>query len=370
LVTGVLYFLLFACVLIQWGYAFYYFIPFYFYKPPVAAPDQAPRPVSVIIAAHNELLNLQRLLPAVLSQQYPDFEVIVVDDRSTDGTAAYLENLEKKFGNFRYLKIDNAGRTENPKKYALTQGVARARSEYLLLTDADCIPLSNRWIDEMMTGFYGPTAMVLGYSPDRRKTGFLNHLIRFETLLTAIQYLSFCIKGKAYMGVGRNLAYTKKCFNQNNGFQSHITTLGGDDDLFVQDAAPQHHVNIAITKESQIESIPKTTYQEWIIQKRRHLSVGRQYKLPDKLRVGIFMLSNVFFYLIAIFLLFVPDNLMLLGILFTLRSVVVYVVYVLLAQKIKEPLSVFLLPVLDLVYFLNYLMLGVSVLILNKVRWK
>jgi hypothetical protein len=221
-----------------------------------------------------------------------------------------------------------------------------------------------------MAGFSGQAAMVLGYSPYRKISGFLNHLIRFETLLTAIQYLSFSVKGNAYMGVGRNLAYTKTCFIQNNGFKSHINTLGGDDDLFVQDAAPQHSVNIAITKESQIESIPKQTYQEWIIQKRRHLSVGRRYKLPDKLRVGIFMLANIFFYLLTIFLLFVPDNLMLVGILFTLRSIVVYSVYVLLAQKIKEPLSVFLLPVLDLVYFLNYLMLGVSVLILNKVRWK
>ncbi|MDB5261357.1 MAG: hypothetical protein JWQ14_638 [Adhaeribacter sp.] len=368
--TGILYFLLLVCVLIQWGYAFYYFIPFYLYKPPVADPGQAAWPVSVIIAAHNELTNLKRLLPAVLAQDYPHFEVIVVNDRSTDESGAYLESLEKQYKNFRHLTITNADRPENQKKYALSQGVAQARYEYLLLTDADCMPLSNNWIGSMMAGFTAGVAIVLGYSPYRKKRGFLNHLIRFETLLSAIQYLSFSVKGKAYMGVGRNLAYTKTCFNQNNGFKSHINTLGGDDDLFIRDAAPQHKVNIAITKESQTESIPKSTYQEWVIQKRRHLSVGRYYKLPDKLRIGIFMVSNIFFYLISIFLLFVPDNIILLGILFTLRSIVVYFVYVLLAQKIKEPLSVFLLPVLDLVYFINYLMLGASVLILNKVRWK
>ncbi|GEO06847.1 glycosyl transferase family 2 [Adhaeribacter aerolatus] len=368
--TGVLYFLLCVCVLIQWGYVFYYFLPFYFYTPPLADPEQSPKPVSVIIAAHNELYNLQRLLPAVLSQQYPVFEIIVVDDRSTDGTTDYLAETQNKFRNFRYIKIENTDGTINQKKYALTQGVGLARFEYLLFTDADCMTLSNNWIGEIMSGFTSGVEMVLGYSPYRKKPGFLNHLIRFETLLSAIQYLSFSVKGRAYMGVGRNLSYTKKCFYESNGFTSHINILGGDDDLFVQDAALRHKVNIAISKESQTESIPKQTYSEWVIQKRRHLNVGRYYKLAEKLRVGIFMLSNIFFYLTAIFLLFVPDNLIFLGILFTLRSIVVYFVYVLLAQKIKEPLSVFLLPVLDLVYFLNYLMLGASVLILNKVRWK
>ncbi|KAA5546714.1 glycosyltransferase [Adhaeribacter rhizoryzae] len=349
---------------------FYYFLPFYFYTPPVANSGQSPKPVSVIIAAHNELNNLQRLLPAVLSQQYPDFEVIVVDDRSSDNTAEYLQQLQSKYKNFRYIKIENTGRPENQKKYALTQGVDFARFEYLLLTDADCMPLSNNWIGEIMAGFTNGAAMVLGYSPYSKKPGFLNHLIRFETLLSAIQYLSFSVKGRAYMGVGRNLSYTKKCFYESNGFTAHINILGGDDDLFVQTAAPRHKVNIAISRECQTESIPKQTYSEWVIQKRRHLNVGRYYKLADKLLIGIFMLSNIFFYLTAIFLLFVPDNLIFLGILFTLRSIVVYFVYVLLARKIKEPLSVFLLPVLDLVYFLNYLMLGASVLILNKVRWK
>lgn len=357
-------------MLIQWWYAYYYFIPFYFYNPPEIPSGQPTPGVSVLIAAHNELANLQQLLPAVLSQDYPEFEVIVINDRSTDGTPAYLEHLQGEFKNIRHINIENGERPENQKKYALTQGVALARFDCLVLTDADCIPLSNKWISKIVAGFAGQAVMVLGYAPYRKKPSFLNHLIRFETLLSAIQYLSFCIKGKAYMGVGRNLAYTKACFYESNGFKSHINVLGGDDDLFVQSAASQQNINIAISKESQTESIPKQTYSEWVIQKRRHLSVGRFYKLADKLRIGIFMLSNIFFYLLSIFLLFVPDNLILLSILFTLRGIVVYFVYILLAQKIKEPLSVFLLPLLDLVYFLNYLFLGASVLILNKVRWK
>jgi len=363
-----LYFFLIICVLVQLGFAVYYFIPFIKYQPPTA--KNFTPPVSVIIAAHNELNNLQRFLPNILQQRYPNFEVIVVDDRSTDGSAAYLKTLGQQFVHFRYVLIRNAVNTESFKKNALAQGIAAAANNILLFTDADCMPLCDSWITNMVAGFDNEFSMVVGFSPYIKKAGFLNHLIRFETLFTAIQYLSFSAKGDSYMGVGRNLAYTKACFFQINGFNSHINTLGGDDDLFVQEAARQYKVNIAISKESQTASIPKNTYQEWIIQKRRHLQVGRQYKLPDKLRIGVFMLSNIFFYLTLIFLLFVSDNFFPLSIIYTLRGIVVYIVYVLIARKLKEPLSVFLLPVLDLVYFLQYLVLGASVLIFKKVRWK
>jgi glycosyltransferase involved in cell wall biosynthesis len=368
LVTSGLFLLLALCTLFQAGYVFYYFIPFLRYTPPVNLKPEFP--VTVLLAAHNELRNLHRCLPAILQQQYPVFEVLVVDDRSTDGTTAYLKSLQQEFAHFKYIRVDKVANGAHPKKYALTKGVEAAAHEHLLLTDADCLPLSPDWITLMMQGFFQKTFIVLGFSPYSKNPGFLNHLIRYETLLTAIQYLSFAVKGEAYMGVGRNLAYTKTCFWESNGFDSHINTLGGDDDLFVQDAGRQQFINIAIKKESQTISLPKTTYREWIIQKRRHLHVGRYYKLPDQLRIGIFMMSNIFFYLLTFFLLFVPDNLMWLSILFTLRSIVVYLVYILIARRLKEPLTILLLPVLDIIYFLNYLVLGVSVLIFNKVRWK
>jgi len=368
LFPNALYVVFLLCLLIQLGYAFYYFIPFIFYKP--ATTNAKLYPVSVIIAAHNELPNLKRLLPAVLAQSYPEFEIIVVDDRSTDSSTDYLEDIQRQFAGFRYIKIKDTANTENSKKHALIQGVAVARYEHLLLTDADCKPLSSNWIHEIIKGFNHQVAVVLGYSPYITKRGFINHLIRYETLLSAIQYLSFSVKGHGYMGVGRNLAYTKTCFYQNNGFNSHLNTLGGDDDLFVQEAAQQHQINIVITQESQTASIPKNTYNEWFTQKRRHLNVGRYYKLKDKLRIGIFMFSNIFFYLSGIFLSFVLENLFALSIIYIIRGIVIYLVYILIARKLKEPISVILLPVLDLVYIFNYLVLGVSVLIFNKVKWK
>jgi hypothetical protein len=172
------------------------------------------------------------------------------------------------------------------------------------------------------------------------------------------------------MGVGRNLAYTKTCFNQNNGFESHKQTLGGDDDLFIKDASAKHKTNIVISAESQTLSIPKKTYSDWFVQKRRHLAVGQQYKTADKLRIGLFMLANIFFYLSAIILLFAQYNLTFFAILVCIRCIVVFTVYGQIARKLKEQISVMLIPLLDLVYIYNYLILGLSVLMYKKIRWK
>jgi hypothetical protein len=149
-----------------------------------------------------------------------------------------------------------------------------------------------------------------------------------------------------------------------------LNTLGGDDDLFIRDARDKNKVNIVLTPESQTVSVPKKTYSEWFIQKRRHMAVGRQYKMADKIRIGIFMLANIFFYITAFTLLCLQADYFWTGILIGLRCVVIYSVYKLISQKLNEKLSVILLPLLDLAYFFNYLVLGFSILMFNKVRWK
>jgi len=355
------------CVLVQLYFVFYYFLPLARYKGPETSQRH---PMSVVVAAHNELENLVELLPLLLNQQYPKFEVLLVNDRSDDDTEFYTYELEKQFPNFRIVTIKKTPEYLNPKKYALSLGIRAARYEHLLFTDADCRPCSRSWIAEMQQGFISGADLVLGYSPYLKTKGFLNHLIRYETLLTGIQYLSHANKGRAYMGVGRNLSYTKACFFKNKGFASHIKTLGGDDDLFVRDAANNSTISIVIDKEAQTASIPKKTFREWVTQKRRHLSVGSKYKPADRRRIGIFALANILFYLLSITLLVLHSHLAIIGLLIGLRYLAVFPVYVLAARRLNETVAVPLLPVLDVVYFFNYLFLGVSVLMYKKIRWK
>lgn len=367
MITTILLGLLGLCVLIQLYYALFYFLPLSRYKDPETKEHL---PVSVIVAAHNELENLIELLPQLLDQDYPEFEVVLVNDRSDDDTEFYLYELERQFPNFKIVTVKKTPEYLNPKKYALTLGIRAAKHEHLLFTDADCRPCSSKWIEKMQSGYATGADLVLGYSPYAQLKGFLNQLIRYETLLTAIQYLSHANKGHAYMGVGRNLSYTRACFFRNKGFASHIKSMGGDDDLFVRDATRHSKATIVLDQEGQILSVPKKTFREWLTQKRRHMSAGKHYKSADKRKIGIFMISNLLFYVIAIILLVLSSQLVIVGAMIVLRYGVVFTAYILAARRLNEKLALLLLPVLDIVYFINYLFLGVSVLLYKKIRWK
>lgn len=354
-------------MLVQLYFCLYYFLPLARHKDPEA---EAVWPVSVVVAAHNEQANLMELLPLLLDQEYPEFEIILVNDRSEDDTEFYIYELERQFQNFRVVTVKKTPDYLNPKKYALALGIRAARYEHVLLTDADCRPCSPNWIKKMQSGYKNGVGVVLGYSPYAQSAGFLNHLVRYETLLTGIQYLSHANKGKAYMGVGRNLSYTKECFFKNKGFASHIKTIGGDDDLFVRDAANNSNIGIVIDREGQTVSVPKKTFQEWVIQKRRHMSVGRRYNASDRRRIGIFVASNILFYVISIAVLVLSSHLAILGALVGVRYLSVFPVYVLVARRLEESISLLLLPLLDVVYFSNYMFLGISVILYKKFRWK
>ncbi|OUJ73301.1 hypothetical protein BXP70_14825 [Hymenobacter crusticola] len=344
-------------------------------RPEPAEPSSATadtEPVSVLVCAHNELENLRRLLPLLLRQDYPaGFEVLLIDDRSQDETYLYLQQLTQYYSNVRVVTVDRTPAGFAPKKYALTLGVKVARYERMLFTDADCIPNTDQWIRLMQRGFAQPAEVVLGYSAYAEQPGFLNKLIRFETLLTGAQYLSFAWRGQPYMGVGRNLVYTQQCFRATKGFASHIRNLSGDDDLLVQDAV-RAGLRVAVEARPEAHTVSQAaqTWSAWWRQKRRHLSAGGRYKLADRVRIGNFIGTNLLFYFTVLALLFSRSDWVPLISLLGVRTVLICALYDRLGQRLDDRLPVAWLPVLDAVYFFNYLALGMSLFLYRTLRWK
>jgi len=253
-------------------------------------------PVSIILSAKNELKNLTAYLPSFLNQNYPNFEVIVVNDGSWDDTGEYIEELMKTEPRLRLVDVKVDEKYQRGKKLALTLGIKAATHEWLLFSDADCKPLSENWISEMSKGMTDDKEIVLGYSRYQRKNSFLNLFIRWETFYTAMQYFSYALAGKAYMGVGRNLAYRKSLFFKVKGFASHMHILSGDDDLFVNETAMSTNVSIIYNRESFTESQPKLTWGAWWKQKKRHFYTGKFYKSNHKRMLGFFNISHILFY--------------------------------------------------------------------------
>ena len=235
-------------------------------------------PVSVIICARNEEENLAMNLASVLEQDYPSFEVIVVNDYSEDNTEQVLQAFKQKYPHLRSTIIKKDGMFRNGRKFAATVGIKAAQHEWLLFTDADCRPDSPQWIASMSRRFVGKKDIVLGYGGYTAEKGFLNKWIRYDTCFTALQYIGFAKSGKAYMGVGRNLAYRKSLFFAHNGFAAHAHILSGDDGLFVNQAATKRNVAVVDTKEAHTRSVSQKTFREWIWQKSRYITAGKYFK--------------------------------------------------------------------------------------------
>jgi len=254
-------------------------------------------PLSVVICARNEQENLKAFLPVVLAQDYPDFEVIVVNDCSQDDTLDVLRDFEARHGDrLKIIDIGEKVRMKHLKKFALTLGIKAARYGHLVFTDADCRPDSPNWLAEMAGAFADGKDIVLGYSPYFKARGFLNRLIRFETTHTAMSYLSYALRHNAYMGVGRNLAYMKNLFFKGNGFAGHLHVTSGDDDLFVNQNASRTNVALAIHPDAHVHSGPKTTWKSYYRQKGRHAGASVMYKGRHKRMLAAQLLSALLFY--------------------------------------------------------------------------
>lgn len=255
-----------------------------------------PIPVSVIICAKDEISNLRKYLAFVLEQDYPTYEVIVVNDGSGDETDDYLSELKKSYPHLRTTFVPAGATNTSTKKLALTLGIKAAKYDWLLLTDADCMPEDKTWISKMSRNFDPKIEFVLGYGAYFNKKSFINRLITYDTLFNALQYMGFAIAKKPYMGVGRNMAYHKDVFYRQKGFASNLHLRSGDDDLMVNQAANKHNTRVEVSNDSITWSEPKTSFKDWYFQKERHLSVSTFYTGVSKMRLIIEPMSRAVFY--------------------------------------------------------------------------
>ncbi|MFC2138181.1 glycosyltransferase [Bacteroidota bacterium] len=351
---------------------YYLFVFMKITKSPQKKRKNKKIPVSVIICAQNEEKNLKSFLPEILEQDYPEYEVIVVDDCSTDSTAEVLAEFKGKYPNLKVTFINKDDKFSHGKKLALTVGIKAATNEWLLLTDADCKPVSKKWISSMSANFTEKTSIVLGYGGYLRNRTILSNLIRFDTLFIAIQYLTFALKGKPYMGVGRNLAYRKSLFFENKGFSRHYHILSGDDDIFINEVATRDNTQIEISPKSMVLSLPQKTWGNWFKQKIRHFQTGKFYKFRTKFVLGIEVLSRLLFYYSFILLMLIVSKDLIYYVLglFFIRFILQIIVYkhAIIRFNEKNLLVPSLIYDFILPYF-NFIFIAINLFSSGKNKW-
>lgn len=243
-----------------------------------AQSDGQSVPVSVVVYAKNESENLRKHLPALLTQDYPEYEIIVVNDGSTDESDNVLKSFEQEYGHLYHTYIPEDAKYLSRKKLALTVGIKAAKHNVILFTEANCEPLSNRWIDSVARTYSNNTEIVLGYCAYPHTKGFLHKLISYDNLIKGLQYLSSALIGKPFTGNGRNLSYRKELFFQHKGYYKSLGLHAGDDDLFVNESANGKNTKVIYTPESITHMAPFEYAKVWREMKVSRAATQRHYK--------------------------------------------------------------------------------------------
>ena len=354
---------------VQVFYYLFFFLRLTFYKPKSKQVSQT-HPISVVVCARDEAGNLAMNLPGILVQHYHStHEVIVVNDNSFDDSKYVLEAFKKNFKQLQIVELKQEAKMIPGKKFPLSVGIKTAKHEILLLTDADCVPASELWIEKMQSMYDDETEIVLGYAPFHHSKSMLNKIVRWECYHSALQYFSYALAGMPYMGVGRNLSYRKKLFLQTKGFSSHNHISGGDDDLFINMVANKKNTKLMLDPDSFMLSKPATTWKQWKRQKNRHYSTGKYYQFKHQFLLGLYSFSHFLYYplLISSFIFF--DWKWVLGV-FGIRFILQLIVHRKCTNRLGEHDLFPLFLLMDIWMFVYYLIFAPSLVKKQMPHWK
>jgi glycosyltransferase involved in cell wall biosynthesis len=356
-------------IILQLGYYLGIFGKFIF-----AGPQQVTQkklPVSVLVLAKNDAEKIKTLVPKLINQNYPDFELVLVDNASSDETIDIMEELELAHPNVRLVKVENNEAFWGSKKYALTLGIKAARKEYLLFIDADCEPASNDWLMHMVSQFTMSKTIVLGFSAYRLvKNSLLNKLIRFDALINTTQRFAWAKLGAPYSGDGRNLAYKKEEFFKRNGFINHMNIRTGEDALFINEAATNKNTAVCYTPESFTYSDAPSTFKAWIFDKRKAAYTTTFFKTGDQVKLKIFVWLQALFLVLMTLLIIFQFNWMILVPVIAFRYLVCWIVMIQSAAKLNEKDTVYWFPFMEIMLIFIQLYVFTVNLSSKKAHWQ
>lgn len=261
----------------------------------IGVTEQQP-PVTVIITTRDQETILARQLPLILEQDYPEFQVVVVNNGSSDETDDLLKRFAAAHPHFYHTFVPQGVQNISTKKMALTVGIKAAKYDYLLFTEANCLPSSNQWITSMMRQFTQGTSVVLSYSRYEAIKGVCKNLIAYDNLFQGMRYLGLAASKRPYMGIGKNLAYRKELFFQQKGFASHLNLHSGEDDLFISDVAKRGNTRVEVSPEAVMNIVTEDVKSHWKEARINQIYTSAYYKPMARLRNGLELFSRYMFY--------------------------------------------------------------------------
>ena len=236
--------------------------------------DSEQKAVSVVLVSYNNAEELSNNLDVFLSQDYPaGYEVIVAVIKDEDGTKDVLKFFSGH-KNLRFTFVPDTYRYVSRHKLAVTLGVKASENEHVLITDAKCSPVSDKWISNMMSSCGDDTDMVLGVTTYDENTKPLRRFIQTHKQYSLLREASV---GAPYALWGNNLMIRKSLFMRNAGFQDNLKYIRGEYDFIVNSYSVDAKVAVNVSREGcLVEAEPSR--KEWqnknmyYMETRRHLS--------------------------------------------------------------------------------------------------
>ena len=311
--------------------------------------------VSVIVYAKNDSENLSKHLPALLNQEYPEYEVIVINDGSTDETNEVLKLFQNEYSHLYYTYVPDEVKYLSRKKLALTIGIKAAKNDILLFTEANCLPMDRGWVTAMAQSYAAETSIVLGFCAYGPHKGFLHKLIAYDNLVRGLQYISSALAGSPYTGDGRNLSYRKDLFFSHKGYYKSLNLHAGDDDLFVNELATKKNTHVVYSPESITKMAKVECFSIWKETKVSRAATQRFYRGWHLTFFRMESLSYFLFFAAAIACVAIGilgNRLVsaLAGVLFILRFVCKAVVFHKSARMLQQK------PVTNMLFFLELIL--------------
>lgn len=358
MIISVIFYIFVVCTVIQLTYLF--FLATFLSKVKRPRKTKIEIPVSVIILVKNQGEDLLKLLPLLLEQTHANFEIVLINNASSDETTDIIESLAEKNAIIKIVNVENNEAFWASKKYALTLGIKASKYDHLLFTNADCNPVSKDWITEMSRNFTAKKEIILGYKKYKKANTVLNLFIRFDNLITAIKCFGFSKRDLSYMAFNGNYAYTKAAFFKVKGFIYHMKINFGEANLFIRDASTKENTTFCISENSFIETDAPTSFSKWYSDKKDVASIKKEYKFKHRFLLNGFTFTKVLFYALAVTLLFTYSHTLTLAVI-AVYFLTNYIIIGLSAKKLKEPQIIFFLPFLEI----GLLLFQISIFIAN-----
>lgn len=326
-------------------------------------------PVSVIIFGKDQGENLLKLLPSILEQEHSVFEIVLINNSSSDETNDIIQSFSEKHTAIKVVEVENNEAFWASKKYALTLGIKASSYDHLLFTNASCNPVSKNWISEMSKNFTSKKEIILGYKKYQKENSLMNIFVRFENLISAIKCFGFAKKGFPYMAFEGNLAYKKATFFKVKGFINHMKINAGLENLFIKDAANKENTTFCLSENSFTETSAPKLFSKWFSDKKEAAFIKKKYKYKHRLLLDVFAFTKIIFYVLAITLFFTyPYKIILSIVLF--YFILNYILIGFSAKKLKEPQIIFFLPFLEIGLMLFQISIFIANLTSKPTHWK